>query len=64
MALSDATNHEQSICAILHTPVLPVHTLQWGAVHVQIQALCRDTDGNVVPVSIRETRKWDPTQTY
>lgn len=64
MALNDAPNHKQSSCAVLHPMILPVHTLQPSTVHVQSKLLSGDADGNVVPVSIRETEERDPAHRY
>lgn len=64
MALNDAPHHKQSSCAVLHPTVLPVRTLQPSTVHVQSQVLSGDADGNMVPVSIRETKEWDPAHRH
>lgn len=64
MALNDATNHKHSSRAVLHPTVLPLHTLQPSTVHVQSQVLSGDADGNMMPVSIRETKKWDPAHRH
>lgn len=41
--------------------VLPGHAQQLDTVHMQSQALSRDADDEMVPVSIGETIEWDPT---
>lgn len=64
MALNDAPNHKQSSCAVLHPTILPVSTMQHSTIHVQTQVVSRDADGNMVPVSIRETKEWDPAHRH
>lgn len=59
-ALSDAPNHKLSSCAVLHPMILPVCAQQPSTVHVHSQVLRRDADSNTVPVSIRESKEWNP----